>query len=171
MNENERSASALRLTAAYRGLNNLQQALKMNEEEKVSTCVAAKVCKVTVGTLQHAKKAKAERRDIGVNGRPTLLSSKEELDLVKLIEEAEARQEHLTLEEVQLKVCVLIFYFYQFKNYISLTPFSFRHRTCGRLFLIKTSLKVYLHSLPDTLIGCLSIMISKKKLEFLLSRY
>jgi hypothetical protein len=111
MSEKERRASYLRLSAAYRGLTPLEQALKMNEEEGIGRRIAAKVCNVGVGTIERAITAKAEGRNIGVNGRPRLLPSQIELALVKEIEEAESTQQHLTLEQVQMKVCDCIFYF------------------------------------------------------------
>ena len=111
MSEKERRASYLRLSAVYRGLTPLEQALKMNEEEGIGRRIAAKVCNVGVGTIERAITAKAEGRNIGVNGRPRLLPSQIELALVKEIEDAESTQQHLTLEQVQMKVCDCIFYF------------------------------------------------------------
>jgi hypothetical protein len=127
MGDKVKFASSLRLTAAYRGLNKLDQAVKMNEEDKISMRVAAEACNVKVGKIERAIKAKKEGRNIGVNGRPTLLSIKEELELVKLIAEAESKQEHLTLEQVQMKVCVVIFilnifYFISHTHFFLLGP-------------------------------------------------
>ena len=147
MEKKLKNASSLQLTAAYRDLNKMEQALKMNEEEAVSRRIAAKVCTVSVGQLERAIIAKKEGRIIRVNERPMLLSTSEELALVKVIEEAESIQEHLTLEAVQLKVCIMIFYCCHLKYYISHSFSPLRPRIYLRLFLVKIYLRVCLHSL------------------------
>jgi len=66
-------------TSAYSSINSL------SSEEKTAT------------------KSNIESRAIGVSGRPTLLASEIEILLVKLIDAVEAKQDNLTLQQVNTK--------------------------------------------------------------------
>ena len=83
MEKKVREATCLRATAAYRGLEDVEKAVKMCNEEGISERVAAKACNVSRGAVERAKKAKKEGRDWGLTGRPRLLAPEYEVELVR----------------------------------------------------------------------------------------
>jgi hypothetical protein len=171
MEKKVREAARLRAMTEYRDFSDVEKVVKMCNEKGVSDRVAAKACSLSRRAVERAKKAVQENRNIGLSGRPRLLASEYEVELVRLIDETEAEQKHLTMEEVQEKVCVPSFLFPHSKHSISHTLSPFRPRIYTGASPIKTSLKAHPHSLDLILIECLQRISSKRKLESLLNKY
>lgn len=110
-------------TSAYRGLSKVDKAVKLVEEEQCSLPEASNATGVPVTTIWRAKKAKAEKRTVGVPGRPLLLGIDGENCLVVAIQEADEQRKQLTYAKLRERVCILsAFFFCFFTIYLYTTP-------------------------------------------------
>ena len=91
MDTKERNAISLKATTEYRGLSDMEQALKMHEEEGISIKISVKACNLQKEQVKKTIIAKEKEKDIRVYKRPRLLTSKQEIELIKEIDEAEVK--------------------------------------------------------------------------------
>ena len=106
MDDQVRRAVRLSATGGYRGLSDVEKAVKMCKEDGISERAAKEVFQVSNGQIYRGKKAYESRRQMGLPGRPKLLPPEYEAELVRQIDEAEGLQQHLTLEETKSRVCI-----------------------------------------------------------------
>ena len=164
-------ATRLKVSVGYWSLDDLEKAVKMCCEKGISMRVAAKVCNIKKRAIERAKIAIKEGRNIGITGRPRLLTPKYEAELVKEIDEAEKIQKHLTMEEAKTKVCVSFSFSSHSLHSISYTLSPIRLWIYIRASHIKISLRRNLHSLHLISGECLKRINLKKDLGFLLNKY
>jgi hypothetical protein len=108
MGKTVEQACHILLMAEFRGLEKRQQAVLLYKHHECSQ-VAADACGLKRRAVQRALVAQGAGRVLGEVGRPTLLPPLYEEELVKVIDEAEAKQQHLTKEQFSQKVCVFFF--------------------------------------------------------------
>lgn len=71
----------------FRNISALEKAVILVQEHGGSVHGVAKLCDVDRNQLRRALKAIEEGRNIGVNGRPSLLTLKEEEQLISVVKE------------------------------------------------------------------------------------
>ena len=98
------SVRRITTTQEYHGLSNIEKAHKLIEEKQAGVREVCRVLGVNAGQLTRAKKAKAESKQIGVNGRPKILGEEGEAMLVNAIDEARKKKEPMNYHEVKNKV-------------------------------------------------------------------
>jgi|SRR5271163_407212 hypothetical protein len=88
-------------TSAYRGLSKVDRALKLMDEEGAGLRESAEAVEISYSKLFRAKKAREENREIGVHGRPRILNTKEEAELVQAIVDADIAGKPLTYKRLR----------------------------------------------------------------------
>lgn len=104
------SINALFATSEYRGLDELERAVKLVEDKHTSASEAARICGVSRAAVRRGIEAHKKGRDIGLTGRPRLLSPAEEKQLVNVLEEADQKKQPIKFEQFQDVVCYYILF-------------------------------------------------------------
>lgn len=91
-------------TREYRGLSQVDKAIKLHDEQHVSYREAAALTGVSASAIFRAKKARAEDRQVGVRGRPKVLGNKGEDALVRYIKEADNNKRPMSFRKLRDKV-------------------------------------------------------------------
>jgi hypothetical protein len=74
MNDSALFSSRLLATNDYRSLPSINKAIKLRKDNNLSFRTVVEATNITLPALQRAEKAIAEGREVGVNGRPNVLT-------------------------------------------------------------------------------------------------
>jgi len=103
--DNTKQLTYLLATNEFRGLEDIEKAVKLVEEHEANKSLAAKVCHVDRSALRRALQAKKERRPWGVPGRSRNLTLAEEERLESLVDNEIKRKQPPSYKAFQDMVC------------------------------------------------------------------
>jgi hypothetical protein len=92
-------------TSDYRNLPPIDKAIKLREDEKLSYRTVVKSTDVTLPSLQRAEKARAEGRELGVNGRPNVLNKAAMECFIDLVNSFIDMREEINYDTAKQLVC------------------------------------------------------------------
>jgi hypothetical protein len=95
----------------YKSLIPLAQSVLLVQNKICSIRIAAKACNVGQGSTFRGLQASKKSREIGINGRPLLLSKSEEKDLFKKIDDRCEKHISTNFKEIHAMVFALIYSF------------------------------------------------------------
>lgn len=137
--EEQKKLKSISLGAEYRGLTNVEKAVKLVQEHSAKPTTAANAMGVEKNKLKRALKAVEEGRNMGVRGRPTLLQPEEEEVLVSIVKGKINQKTPPKFSEFTADVCTtLAFLATYFPSYL--------HTQRPKIFIFIFSLSAVMYS-------------------------